>query len=192
MKKIPLSGKRGEGKYVLVDDEDYDKVMDGRTWNLDGDGYARRHKLLKDDPKRGAELMHRFIVGEENIPKGKQVDHNNGNRLDNRRDNLRICTCAQNSHNSSKPKMKNNSDRRSQFKGVRECAKKGRYQSRIRCDNKSYHIGVYDYEVDAAIAYNRTALSLFGDFASINTVPVPSCVSAGILNDLYGKYIGKY
>lgn len=85
MKKVPLVGKMGKGKYAIVDDEDYEKVSRYR-WHY-GNGYA-----ISDFGVR----MHRFIMSP---PQDLVVDHINHDRLDNRRSNLKICTQFENSQN---------------------------------------------------------------------------------------------
>lgn len=89
MKKIKLSGKRAKGKSVIVDDDDYIKYNHLR-WHLSDTGYAVRR--VNGETYR----LHRLIV---KCPEGMVVDHLNGNKLDCRRANLRICTQAENSRN---------------------------------------------------------------------------------------------
>lgn len=86
MKKVPLAGKKGNGKYAIVDDEDYEKVS-RHKWYYGGGGYA-----VSDFGVH----MHRFIMSP---PQDLVIDHINHNRLDNRRSNLKICTSFENSQN---------------------------------------------------------------------------------------------
>lgn len=85
MKKIPLVGKIGKGLYILIDDEDYDKVSK-YEWHYSS-GYAVNSFNLR---------VHRLIM---NPPHNLVIDHINHNRLDNRRSNLKICTQFENSQN---------------------------------------------------------------------------------------------
>ena len=97
MKKIPLSkqqrrNSRNRGKYTVVDDEDYEWLNQWNwsavsTWRKNG-GYAMR----RDNKLGKSILMHRLILG---VPEGVEVDHVNGNGLDNRRSNLRIASRTQ-------------------------------------------------------------------------------------------------
>lgn len=87
--KIELHGKLGAGKYVLVDDDDYEKYSKLK-WNLSDTGYAVRKNKGKTT------RLHREIM---NCPDGKVVDHLNGNRLDCRKNNLRICSQKDNARN---------------------------------------------------------------------------------------------
>lgn len=110
MKKIQLGGHikgsvlRG---YALVDTEDYDKLIKYQ-WYKQGK-YAARFRRRGEDSPKGV-FMHRVLL---NPPKDKQIDHINGNGLDNRRMNLRIVTASQNNHNSRIRK-----DNTSGYKGI--------------------------------------------------------------------------
>src|SRR6266566_1493572 len=94
MQKISLT----QGRSALVDDKDYAWLSKWK-WHCTEHGYARRCGY----PEKSPISMHREILG---LQKGdrKIVDHKNGNKLDNRRSNLRLCTFAQNIRNSSKRK----------------------------------------------------------------------------------------
>lgn len=127
MKEIQLSGKRGSGKSVIVDDADYEKYNHLR-WYLSDTGYAMH------TTNDGRIRLHRLIM---NCPEGMVIDHLNGNKLDCRKSNLRICTQkenAQNVHNA---------------KGYTYDKEKGRWLVRYR--NKFY--GRYDTEEEAKRAY---------------------------------------
>ena len=94
-----------------------------------------------------------------NPPKNMAVDHINGNGLDNRRSNLRICTPSQNSLNR-KP-HRNSSSR---YRGVSFNKKSGKYVAQIIFNRKNRYLGIYENEIDAAIAYENAARELHGDF----------------------------
>jgi hypothetical protein len=108
-------------------------------------------------------FLHHFVL---NVPKGSglKVDHWNGDTLDNRRENLRLCTDSQNQANRS------DSRGTSQFKGVHLDRDTGHWVAAICKDRKSIHLGTFETEEDAARAYNAEALSLFGEFACLNLV----------------------
>lgn len=93
----------------------------------------------------------------------EQVDHINGDTLDNRRANLRICSNAQNQQNRKK-KLPGKGGTR--FKGVFFI--NGRWRAYITVNKKRYHLGVYDAEIDAAKEYDSKALHYFGRFARLN------------------------
>lgn len=94
MAYIQLSGKRGNGHQTLVDDGTF-KKYGHLTWFLSDTGYAMRRPSLDDGTKVTIRL-HRLVV---NAPEGLVVDHLNGNKLDNRKSNLRVCTQADNAKN---------------------------------------------------------------------------------------------
>jgi hypothetical protein len=149
VKEIPLT----RGKVALVDDEDY-RYLKHFNWYYSGK-YARGGGYAKV-------MMHRVIV---DPPDGYYVDHVNGDKLDNRRSNLRMCTLEQNSFNSKL--QKNNT---SGYKGVSWDKQKNKWRAKITHQGKTRHIGLYDNKHEAAIAYNEEAKELFGEFAWLNEV----------------------
>jgi len=149
MKVLPLRGKRGEGKYTLLDDQDFDR-LGNMGWYLHPEGYA----II------GAKRLHRFVL---DAPKGTEVDHINGDKLDNRRSNLRLCTRADNNRNTpSKPHT-------SKFKGV-HMSSTGRWRASIGASKKMIQLGTFDTEEMAALAYNAAARFYYGAFARLNVV----------------------
>lgn len=154
MKKIELRGKRGEGKHAIVDDEDYDFLIQYK-WYANLDGYAVMNHFLLEDGQSA--LMHRLLMG---TPYNLQIDHINGDRLDNRRCNLRICNTAQNNQNM-RPGARHGT---SQFKGVHWCATRHKWCAMIKGDYRRYNLGRFDSEIEAARAYDRKAAELFGEF----------------------------
>lgn len=158
MKKIPLCGVHGKGKYALVDDEDYNQVKQYR-WHLAA-GYIKTS--LKGRRKNRHVTLHDVILWK---PKGKKLvtDHINGNCLDNRRKNLRICTNTENCRNTKIGK--NNT---SGFKGVSWAAERGAWLVQIMVNRKKIWLGYFDNKVDAAKAYDKAAIKAFGDFAWLN------------------------
>jgi hypothetical protein len=144
-----------KGRYAIVDAADYE-VLNRYRWCVSGKGsraYAVRcHK--------GTHIsMHRFLM---KPPKGMVVDHINGNGLDNRRSNLRICTQQQNLYNS-RPKGKS-----SRFKGPCWDKSRQKWIVIIRYEGRNMQIGRFDDEVEAARAYDRKAYELFGEYAWLN------------------------
>jgi len=148
---IPLT----QGKFAIVDAADYERVSQYK-WHLSRQGsnlYAHRK------PRGHTVPMHRFIM---NPPKGMVVDHIDGNGLNNRRCNLRICTQRQNVHNS-RP-----SGEASAYKGVRWDKSRQRWIAAIYDGTRHIHVGRFDDEAEAARAYDRKALELFGEYAYLN------------------------
>jgi hypothetical protein len=102
--------------------------------------------------------LHRLIV---EAPAGAFVDHIDRNTKDNRRLNLRLATCSQNSMNQVR--------RRSLlYRGVRQRADCDGFCARISVNNKYIHLGSFSAEKDAAIAYDAAALKYHGEFAVLN------------------------
>jgi hypothetical protein len=146
-----------QGKVAIVDDEDYEKV-NSYKWCYDKP-YARRTTWDRALQKQSVVRMHRFIMG---VPKGKFIDHINGDGLDNRKINLRICTQAQNNSN----RKKDIRDKHSKYKGAR--LRNNRWYSYITISGNMTYIGAFDSELEAAKAYDAAALLHFGEFANLN------------------------
>jgi len=153
MKQIPLTGKRGIGKFTLVDDEDFEFLSQWK-WHFNNAGYAIRS--LKGGKEKI--LLHREIL---NTPKGMDTDRINGNKLDNRRENLRIATRSQNMRNISKL-----STNKSGYRGVRSSGKN--WQAEIWIKGKSKYLGTYLTKKEAALAYNEAAKNECYEFSKLN------------------------
>lgn len=151
---IPLT----QGKYAIVDTEDYEYLSQWKWQALEGIDtyYAVRKK--KWGSRYKTLMMHRVIL---NTPLGMDTDHRNHNGLDNRKQNIRVCTRAENRQNQ-RPQKKGTS----KYKGVRR--PKNKWLAEIRTHSKSIHLGSYEIEIDAAKAYDAKAKELFGEFACTN------------------------
>lgn len=153
----------------LVSDDDYEFVTQFR-WCL-SEGYVIKTSgsHLIENGKRAPQGLHRIIVMRMlggDIPKGLEVDHEDRSKLNNTRDNLRVCTKAQNMANIGLASY----SRSSQYKGVARQGKK--WTAQISEGNqKSKYLGSFNDERAAASAYNRAALERFGEFAVLNDVP---------------------
>jgi len=154
-KAIPVS----KGVFAIVDDEDYHHLTQ-RKWHYCS-GYAAKRMGRK------VVMMHRIVL---NTPKGMSTDHINGDKLDNRKCNLRICTSMQNNQNKKKQKEPIEGSYSSTYKGV--CwHKPGKiWVAYISINKIRVHLGVYKNERDAALAYNKAAQDVFGEFANINVI----------------------
>ena len=100
------------------------------------------------------------------VKEGLLVDHINGDKLDNRKENLRLVTMSQSNANRGKINFKRKVDKRSKFIGV--SWDRNAYRAIICKDGKKEYLGRFDIEEDAAKAYNKRALELFGEYARIN------------------------
>lgn len=150
MKKILLNNN----KFVLIDNEDFE-IISSFKWYYHTTGYART-----STPKKI--YMHRLIL---KANKKEQVDHINGDRLDNRRMNLRLCTEQQNHFNITKHK-----DNKSGFKGISWDSSRSLWVAHIQANKKLTHIGRFANKLDAIKAYNSFAKELHGEFAKLNQI----------------------
>lgn len=159
-KQIPLSGKRGKGKFAIVDDEDFE-IASAYTWSY-SKGYAVTSVGGRKDKKRI--YLHRLISGDP--PEGLFVDHIDGDPLNNQRNNLRFVTIAQNAYN-----MAPNRNTSSSFKGVSWDSSRNFWHARIQFDKATTNLGFFMSELDAARAYNVAAIKHFGEYARLNVIP---------------------
>lgn len=152
MKEIPLT----RGQYAIVDDADYEALSQHRWHAIKPAGtyYATRRNGAKHV------YMHRAVL-ETTGP----VDHINGNGLDNRRDNLRPATTAQNQWNTEK--QANNT---SGYKGVTYDKRARKWKAYIGVNGKRLHLGYFSTAEEAAIAYNDAASVAHGEFAYRNGI----------------------
>ncbi|MHC4517368.1 MAG: HNH endonuclease [Planctomycetota bacterium] len=149
VRRIPL----GNGLFATVDAADYEALSKYR-WYASWHGrivYARCREKGKDM------YMHRMIM---RPPKGYIVDHIDGNGLNNRRCNLRVCTHQQNQANRGPCGGK------SRFVGV--FRSRDKWQAGIQSRGQHYYIGVFNDEVEAAKARDRKAYELHGEYAYLN------------------------
>jgi hypothetical protein len=146
---IPL----GDGCYAYVDAADYEWLRPW-NWQICSSGYAARHE------KGRLILMHRQIM---QPPKGMVVDHIDGNKVNNCRFNLRVCTRKENVRN--KRRRSNSSSR---FKGVGYYKRSRKWCAKISCMGERIWLGYFTDEVEAARAYDRAAVEYFGEYARLN------------------------
>jgi len=162
MKTIALASGRG---VALVDDDQFDRLTKF-SWYLrpdSGNRYAQTTLYCRVDnvPRKFTSSMHRFVV---DCPRGFEVDHINGDGLDNRASNLRLCSHGQNLAN-----MRRNRGG-SRYRGVSWHGASGKWRAQLSVDGRRMSLGVYDCEADAAIAYNAAALNRYGEFANLNKI----------------------
>jgi len=185
-KEFIIESKKYGNYTVLVDEEDWDKVKN-YTWRLYVDTRdnrigavrtnvireprERRNPQAKDSPRGRAGTLrgfkekqlkiHNLILDHDPNKSDLVVDHINGNVLDNRKGNLRLCTRAENARNLKKSKSNT-----SGYIGVSKLGKK--WQAQLRFNGKRYYLGVFEDKVGAAKVRDRKAIELHGEFAKLN------------------------
>lgn len=153
-KEIQLANGKG---IALVDDDDY-PVLSRFDWCLHSGGYATttidRHKIY----------MHRFVM---RVCAGHVADHINGNKLDNRKQNLRQAHWRENACNQ---KHRDIAGKLSRYRGVTIYKKAGwsSWTAAIKVNYKRIHLGYFRDEIDAARAYDKAARKHHGEFAKLN------------------------
>tara|TARA_R100000152_G_C6636325_1_gene82350 strand:- start:6 stop:569 length:564 start_codon:yes stop_codon:yes gene_type:complete len=185
MKKLIIESKVHGTREILLDESDYKfvtnvpwswylrkfKYKDKEKWYGEAKltkGQMLKYKELFPDhyiAPSGCIMMHKFIM---NAPKGMCVDHINHDGLDNRRENLRICTYSQNSQNKRR-----RVDSKSGYKGVHQISEKYKLKKRFMAylrpkGQKRIRLGHYLTAEEAAKAYDKKAKELFGEFAELN------------------------
>lgn len=187
---------RNKDKYFFIDDEDYNLIKDFKWYlffsrskeyvmtiarRKDGklvplvslSEIAKKRRELTNENRfnssclynnsRTSVILHRLIM---NFPKNREIDHINGNGLDNRKSNLRICTRFENGKNRKKSSLNT-----SGFYGVhlsKDGKRKKRWTSMIRVGGKKKYIGRFFTKTEAAIAYDEQAKKYHGAFATLN------------------------
>ena len=152
IKTIEILGQDNTKAFAIVD-ADLFEFLNQWKWSLSEKGYARRtvkiHGIVADVPDC-QEL---------------QGDHINGNRLDNRRENLRIVT---RDHNARNRFVRNGKLGDVKFKGVYANKNASTYTARIRKGEISHYLGSFRTQEEAAMAYDAAAIEIFGEHAKIN------------------------
>lgn len=119
-------------------------------------GYAARQQRTRTGTT--IVLMHRQLM---RARPGELVDHEDGDRLNNCRTNLRVATPSENGANRAGP-------RANAYRGVYYEARSGRYRAQIKCDGRNRYLGTHDTPEAAAEAYDRAARARWGRFARLN------------------------
>ena len=138
----------------LVDDDVWEQFSKVK-WNVSG-------KYAKTTFQGKFNFMHHIVMG---VDAYELVDHISSNKNDNRKSNLRVSNYSNNNHN--KPSKSGSS---SKYKGVCRPKKSNKWFASIRKNNVVYSLGSYDNEIEAAKAYNKKAMELYGEFACVNEI----------------------
>ncbi len=161
MKTVPLHGKNARGRVALVDDEDYELVMQYRWWVQERTTPGHRSgPYARTDagkyPVRQALFMHNLLAG-------PRPDHIDGDGLNNQRANLRPATAGQNGVNKRKRTRAT-----SRYVGVSWNRMQKKWHARITSEGLTRSLGYFSSQEDAARAYDAAARRVFGEFARVN------------------------
>ena len=164
-KSIKLNSRKHLGYETIVDDEDYE-ILSQYKWhpeinpkseNVYVSGWINNKNIR----------MHRFVMKlHGNEIDDFHIDHKDRNGLNNQKENLRPCSHTENQHNTKKKK----NGITSVYKGVYFKVDRNKFRAHIKDNGKDIHIGYYQDEIDAAIAYNKQAIKLYGEFANLNII----------------------
>jgi hypothetical protein len=167
MKTLTIESKKHGTHHVLLDDEDYDRVVAEGKWYIHKAHrravfYVERKAPKDERGKQKVIALHRFIM---DAPRGKMVDHINGDGRDNRKENLRICTVAENARNCNTPPRGV-----SGYYGVIYRTRKGyikRYM--VNSHDPRWRTGSMFFTAEeAAMEYDKLAKEHHGEFATLN------------------------
>lgn len=161
MKLIDVSTPSHPNTFAMVGDEDFDRLNQWK-WTAEkrrNGFYAMR--VVRTDGKQRTVRMHVEVLGA-----GADIDHRDGNGLNNQKENLRRCTPAENGWNVRKGRR----GKTSRFKGVSWSEEYARWNAHIGLKNGKRNLGCYPTEELAAAAYNFAAIDSCGEFAQLNDV----------------------
>lgn len=139
------------GEVATVDQEDAEMVAQFGWHSLRGYAVTTGGKKFQS--------MHRLIAAP---PDGVDIDHRDCNRLNNTRQNLRVCSDSQNNHNKHK-----GPNTTSRYKGVTWHKRLSKWQAQIKVDGKNHYLGVFRSEFCAAEAYLIGAQIMYGEYARV-------------------------
>lgn len=176
---------------VYVDDEDYCYITNCYDIKVNYDGYVQC--MVKKKYKRMGLFsmpLHKILMNPNRMGRCVVVDHVDGNKLDNQKSNLRVCSHQQNMQNRKVHDGYANKKKASQYKGVYY---DHGWKAQMGKDAGKLYIGSYDSEITAANAYNHKAKELFGEFSRLNNVEYMSkedVESRNVANKKTSKYRG--
>jgi hypothetical protein len=147
---------------VIVDAEDYEKIKMHRWivhFNIKLKKIVGIQTYLYINKKKATLTLHQSVMNDT------WIDHKNGDIFDNRKENLRKCTCSEN--NKNKCIFINNT---SGYKGVSWEKRMDKWLASITVNYKQMNLGYFTDIIEAALAYNEAAIKYHGEFASLNII----------------------
>jgi len=157
MKTFTITRRNGQAYEVTVDDDTFEQIKHFK-WRVQT---RRRNAYVTRHAEKKTIRLHRYVTG---ASAGQQVDHIDGNGLNNCRSNLRLCDAS----NNLKNQRTRVTPKSSQFKGVSLNKKSGKYLAYISRQGRMVYLGVFATELEAAHAYDAAALAEYGEFARPN------------------------
>lgn len=151
---LPIGGGR-----TLINEVDLDRILQFK-WCVNEKEKGKRTNYVRTPD--GSLKLHQLLMGP--APEGKVIDHINGDGMDNRQENLRFCTHSENHANEGKRRGGS-----SVFKGVGFDKERNKWYAKLTTDGETLNMGRFDSEVEAAMAYDRAAVDVFGSFARTNS-----------------------
>jgi hypothetical protein len=145
--------------FTIIDSEDLPRVSKYKWHTTTVNKYNKPRAVCSFKGRKTLKLS-RLIM---NAPDNMVVDHINGNPLDNRKCNLRICSQRENMLNRNL-----NRNNKSGYKGVSWSKRDNKWLSELQTNNKSYYLGIYKDKIEAAKAYDKKAIEFFGEYAKTN------------------------
>ncbi|WP_280755930.1 HNH endonuclease [Paenibacillus sp. LBL] len=157
-----MVGVTKKGVEFLFDVDDF-SLISQHTWcvsEVKGNRYIQT-RIVRNG-KETTIRIHRLILGPDNQ---LVVDHINHDCLDNRKENLRLCSHSKNIRNRTKRIAGT-----SKYKGVYFYKNLNKWKAQIEIKGKKKHLGYFENEQDAAVAYNKAAAFYFGEYAHLNHI----------------------
>jgi hypothetical protein len=164
MKTIEIISKKHGKHFLLIDDDDFEKVSKYKWCISKNDKKFYVLTNVTTNNKQKKLYIHRYIMSKNNID-NLLIDHINHNTLDNRKQNLRVVTPTQNCNNTS-----SRTGSTSVFLGVSWYEREKHWRTQITVNKKASTVGTFKDEIEAAKAYNKAAIKHFGEYANLNKI----------------------
>lgn len=158
--RFKLLRRDGTFSWAIIDTADLPLVLPYRWYEARRSNTVYVATSVGSGPTRRNMMLHRLLT---DAPKGLHVDHKDGDGRNNRRSNIRVATAQQNRRNEVRRR-----EHTSAYRGASWCKSTEKWVARCNMGTKHLYLGVYDTEIEAALAYDAAARLHFGEFASTN------------------------